>query len=565
MGPAAPRDGRTGGAGGTGDGNGARKKRRGRPPQMPDDLTSMDEGYYDPWARTAWLLVTCRTLGRETAYADRSVFVQALRDAGVTADLSRLSRWESGQHPITFKALRGYETVLGLPEGALVAANRQLVRDCDPAGKAPERVSFAERSDTAPDALIMGLIDKATASGDAMTGGDWLTLVTELDHFELVLLPARHWTLLCERLVQELARTTGVDQLRRFEALSTLINHPVGQRHVLHALGAWLTDDDVQVVSPMLGLLQQLEDPAASALVLKLLDSDNKALALGAIQVAACKVARGHFDGAPLAQLEQHAIRGLLVPAYKRGADLLDLLAHLPNDSFARVVRTLKDGPLRSRVLTARETKDLAGKDASRQISRTVATQVQAMTPAVYTAEPDQLLQRLLRESLCHVSTNRRRLATYALGLSPYADAVADCFITLAGSDRELLGERAWESVWMLGHGSRREDVVALVDADQPWVQRRALVSLARSPKRLTTHEQERIKVAMQHENASVRRAALYATGLQAPHHLPKPLGVSKSPDAPVVTWWRRLGPAIRDSDGLGRPAPKPAPVFLDD
>ena len=564
MGPAAPRDSRPGGNGGAGDGNGIRKKRRGRPPQMPDDLTSMDEGYYDPWARTAWLLVTCRSLGRETAYADRSVFVDALRGAGVTTDLSRLSRWESGQHAITFKAIRGYETVLGLPEGALVAANRQLVRDSDPAGKQPERVSFADRADTAPDALIMGLIDKATASSDPMTGGDWLTLVTELEHFELVLLPTRHWTLLCERLVQELARTTGVDQLRRLEALSTLINHPVGQRHVLHALGAWLTDDHVQVVAPMLGLLQQLEDQAASALVLKLLDSDSKALALGAIQVAATKVARGHFDGAPLAQLEQHAIRGLLVPAYKRGADLLDLLSHLPDSSFARVARSLKDGPLRTRVLAARETKDLTDKDVSRRISRQVATQVQTMTPAVYTAEPDQLLQRLVREALFHVSTNRRRLATYTLGMSPYAPAVADCLVSLTSAEMEMLRERAWEAVWLLGHGSRRADIVSLVGTDHAWTQRRALISLARSPQRLTTVEQERIKAATRHESGSVRRAALYATGLQAPHHLPNPLETRKSPDAAVVTWWRRVGPAIRDGDGLGTQVRRPAPVLED-
>lgn len=553
MGPAVPRDSPRGGGG---DGNGGRKKRRGRPPQMPDDLTSMREGYYDPWARTAWLLVTCRSLGRVPAYAERSVFADALRDAGVNADVSRLSRWESGQHPITFKALRGYETVLGLPEGSLVAANRQLVRDSDPDGKSPERVSFAERSAKAPDVLITDLIDRATATSDPMTGGDWLTLATELEHFELVLLPQRYWALLCERLVQELARTNGVDQLRRYEALSTLIAHPVGQRHVLHALGLWLTDPDVQVVSPMLGLLQQLEDPAASALVMKFLDSDNKALSLGCIQVAACKVERGHFDRLFLAKLEQHAIRGLLTPAHKRGADLLDLLTHLPDESFTRVMAPLKDGPLRTRVLAARETKDLAAREASHNISRQVAGQAQAMTPSVYTAEPDVLLQRLVRESLFHVSGNRRRLATYALGLSPYAPAVADCFVTLAGSERELLGERAWESVWMLGHGTRRDDVVSLVDADHTWTQRRALISLARSPYRLTSQEQERLRTAMQHDNASVRRAALYATGLQAPHHLPSPLQTRDHPDAPAVTWWRKLGPALRDRDHEASPAP---------
>lgn len=522
------------------------RKRRGRPPQMPNDISPITEGYYDPWARTAWLLVTARSLGREPAYADRAVFLDALRSAGVAADASRVSRWESGQHPVSFKALCGYEKVLGLPEGALVAANRQLVRDCDASGKQPERVSFQRRDERAPDAFISGLMDRAT-SQEEMSGGDWLKLVTELEHFELVLLPTRNWAAMCERLVQELARTTGVDQLRRFEALATLLAHPVAQRHVRHALGVWLTDPDVQVVNPMLSLLQQLEDPAASTLVQRLLDTDNRTLSLGAIQVAAVKLARGHFEPTSLALLEMHAIRGLVGAASKRGADLLDLLSHLPDDSFARVLGTLKDGPLRTRVLQARETMDLSVKEASRSVSRQVATQVQAMTPSVYSAEPDQLLQRLVRESLFHVSGNRRRLATYTLGLSPYSPAVADCLLTLAGSDRELLGERAWEAVWLLGPGSRRADVVALLDTDQAWTQRRALVSLARSPEPLTGEEQERVRRAMRSDSKAVRRAALYATGLQAPHHLPTPLETQSHPDAAIVRWWRRLGPAIRD------------------
>lgn len=524
------------------------RKRRGRPPLMPEDFSPMSEGYYDPWARTAWLLVTVRSLGRQSAYAERSAFVDALRSVGVTADASRISRWESGQHSVSFKTLCGYEAVLGLPEGSLVAANRQLVRDHDASASPPERVSFHPRNEKAPDQLISELMDRATGN-DPMSGGDWLKLVTELEHFELVLLPTRNWATMCERLVQELARTSGVDQLRRYEALTTLLTHPVARRHMVHALGVWLTDPDVQVVTPMLGLLQQLADPAASALVIRLMDADNKALSLGAVQVAAAKLARGHFEPTSLAVLEQHAIRGLLAPGSKRGADLLDLLCHLPEDSFARVTATLKDGPLRTRVLITRETHDLGGKDASRSVSRQVSTQVQAMTPSVYNAEPDAMLRRLVHESLFHVSGNRRRLATYVLGLSPYAPAAADCFVSLAGSDRELLGEHAWESVWVLGHGSRHSDVAALVDADHAWTQRRALISLARSSQPLTSEEHDRLRRAMRSGDGAVRQAALYATGLQAPHHLPTPLETQGHPDAAAVRWWRRLGPAIRDED----------------
>lgn len=516
---------------------------------MPDDSSPMRERYYDPWARTAWLLVTARSLGAEPAYADRAVFVEALRDAGINADASRVSRWETGQHAVSFKALRGYETVLGLPEGSLVAANRQLIRESGPADKQPERVSFRDRRASAPDAMVSGLVDRATGS-DHMSGADWLRLVTELDHFELVLLPTRTWALLCERLVQELARTSGVDQLRRLEAATTLIAHPVGQRHVRQALGRWFTDPDLQVVFPMLGLFQHLDDLKANQLILKFVDSPNRSLSLGAMQVAAAKLAADHFDPALVASFEQHAIRGLITPLSKRSADLLDLLTHLPESSFQRVIATVKDGPLRARVLETRETSDLTTPEASRSVSRKVATQVQAMTPSVYTAEPDQLLQRLVRESLFHVSATRRRLATSLLGLSPYAPAVADCFVSLSGSDRELLGDRAWQSIWLLGHGSRRDDVVALLDTDHPWTQRRALISLARSTTRLTTAEQQAIQGAMSSENAAVRRAALFATGLQAPHHLPSPIEVRGGPDAPAVTWWRRLGPAIRDTDG---------------
>ena len=163
---------------------------------MPDDISSMSGGYYDPWARTAWLLVTSRSLGANPAYADRAAFVDALRSVGVTADASRVSRWESGQHPVSFRALRGYEQVLGLPEGSLVAANRQLVRDSGPTDTLPERVSFQARNEKAPDVLISGLMDRATGTDpvkDVMNGGDWLKLVTELDHFELVLLLSRNW------------------------------------------------------------------------------------------------------------------------------------------------------------------------------------------------------------------------------------------------------------------------------------------------------------------------------------------------------------------------------------
>ncbi|WP_298758123.1 hypothetical protein, partial [uncultured Nocardioides sp.] len=96
----------------------------------------------------------------------------------------------------------------------------------------------------------------------------------------------------------------------------------------------------------------------------------------------------------------------------------------------------------------------------------------------------------------------------------------------------------------------RRDDVVALVDTDHPWTQRRALISLARSGAGLREEHQGVVRRAMDSANSAVRRAALAATGLQAPHHLPTPLETQSSPDASVVRWWRKVGPALRDLDG---------------
>ena len=58
------------------------------------------------------------------------------------------------------------------------------------------------------------------------------------------------------------------------------------------------------------------------------------------------------------------------------------------------------------------------------------------------------------------------------------------------------------------------------------------------------------VRRAMDSANSAVRRAALAATGLQAPEHLPTPLETQGHPEASVVRWWRKVGPALRDLDG---------------
>jgi len=45
-------------------------------------------------------------------------FMNALSEAGLQADRSAVSRWESGKMQPRFAVLTAYEQVLGLPEGS---------------------------------------------------------------------------------------------------------------------------------------------------------------------------------------------------------------------------------------------------------------------------------------------------------------------------------------------------------------------------------------------------------------------------------------------------------------
>ncbi|MDO3395938.1 hypothetical protein QWJ41_09435 [Nocardioides sp. SOB44] len=516
---------------------------------MPDDPSTMRSPSINANARTSWLLATSRSCSTDPAVASRSSFVERLREHDVNADPSRVSRWESGAHTVPAKVVLGYERAIGLPQGVLLSAQRGVLRISDPRTPAPETVQFSQ-DDTPADELISSLLSQAGDSAAPMTGADWLRLAVELTRFEMVLLPAETWATVCSRLINELARTTGGDRLRRYDAAITLVSHPVAQRHVVQALGAWLVDPHVQVVNPMLSLLQHVRNDGASKLVLRLLDSDNRALSQGAVQVAAAKVARGHFQGAALALLEQRAIRELVTPQGHSGIDILDLTTHLPGSSYQRVLMTLRDAQLRNRVTQARETRCLLVPETSRTMSRDIATKAQSATPKMYAAEPDLLLQRLVGEALFHVHGARRSMAVNLLRVSPYGSAVADACLTLASADSEFVGARAWETIWQLGVGSRRNEIVRLADNGRhPWMQRRALTALGNSGAPLDDAETAKVVDAtLLTSHRGVCSAGLLALGMGAPSGLGMMDSLPANQRA-AANWWLKVGPSIVDGD----------------
>jgi hypothetical protein len=70
-------------------------------------------------ARIGWLLGMSRLHHIDEAFQDGRHFAQALADAGVPASRSLLSRWESGEIPISYERMSAYEVALGLEVGQI--------------------------------------------------------------------------------------------------------------------------------------------------------------------------------------------------------------------------------------------------------------------------------------------------------------------------------------------------------------------------------------------------------------------------------------------------------------
>lgn len=497
----------------------------------------------------AWLLATARTLGPATELAQRDAFVPRLREAGVACDLSRVSRWESGQQAVPARVVVAYESVLGLPSGALLAPGRGVLRSSSPS---VEMALVSEHADEADD-LVQDVIATALHPDRPVSGGSWLSLGMELCSYQRMFLEADTWSKVCNRLIRELCRTVGLDHLRRYEACVAFVQHPMAQRRILRALGEWLTHPDVEVVAPMMGLLKEITEDAASELTLRLLGSQNPLLAQNALPVAAAKAAQGQFPLEAMPVLEHLALCSLRgADGWTSGIDAVDLAVQLPDASFDRIVRAVRDGRLRRRLTTARETMALAPPEVMRTVVRGVATQAQAMTPAPYAVEPDVMLQRLVKEVFFHVSSHRRQLAARTLAASPYAAALADCCVELTGDSSDFLAERAWFALFHLGHGHRRSELVTLaLHEPRPRLQSWGLISVGLGRQPLSTEEQQHVAaIASRTQDEDVRSSALYALGMAGPGSLSTVRDCR--PDlSSRVSWWTTTGPVIQDADAM--------------
>lgn len=522
-------------------------RRRGRPQRLPEDPHTLASGVVGCDQRVAWLLSVSRVLGPDPELARRDGFIAALKERGLPVDASRVSRWESGLQPLPSRVTATYEEVLGLTEGSLVSVAAGLRRAF---GTGPTPRENALRETEMSDAELNRLIDLAEA-GDA-NGAQWLQLADHFGRFERVFLREADWTTLCRRLVTELGSSVGTGYVRRYESAAAFIRQPNARRHLIMAVGQFVTDPDTQVVAPVLNLLSEVPDPAAAALTLRMLsaDSDNKYLRRAASSVAAVKLARGHFDDAALPRLESHVLGAL-----RRGESLdgrldsFDLAVRLPDESWERVTGGLRTRRAHALVAQARVGDEMIPSARAASVVADLAPAVQADTPSHQGQEPDLMLRRLLREALFHSHKPRRHHAALLIAASPYAPATARHCLRMAADPNDLMAARAWTVLMRVGNDGRRDQVVGLASTEQrPSVRARALVNVGLGGE-LTAEQSVALAGAYDSSRNLERHATLFALGMTGSPALEQ---LAKEGDAETqggARWWLAQGPAIHDAD----------------
>jgi hypothetical protein len=377
-------------------------------------------------------------------------------------------------------------------------------------------------------------------------------LADHLGRFDRIFLRERDWTALCQRLVGELSSAVGTGYVRRYEAAAAFIRHPVARRHLVLAVGRFVTNPDSQVVAPVLNLLAEVPDPAAAALALRLLsiDSENKYLRRAASSVAAVKLARGHFGEDALPRLETH-----VVGALRRGESLdgrldsFDLAVQLPDHSWERISGALRTRRAFALVEQAREGGELVSAARAASAVAELAPSIQADTPMHQAQEPDLMLRRLLREALLHAHKPRRHHAALLIAASPYAPAAARRLLRVAQDDNDLLAARAWTVLMRLDVGQLHDAVVRQAVLEQrPSIRSRALVTAGLGGQ-LSDAQSRAIVDRLDHARSLERHSTLFALGMAGSQQL-APLTESEDPDTRRgAQWWLERGAAIHDAD----------------
>lgn len=516
--------------------------RRGRPPGRLIDPTPPDGTDFDGEIRAGWLLRSWRTHilpGSSTKH-----FARLLVREGCSADASRVSRWETGRIPAPLDVVAGYERVLDLGSGGLVALTIITRKLADPTASLAtiletHRVSPA-RYERALDAIVDG----------RPSGEEWLEFASFVAcHPERALLPVSLWLTVTTRLVHELALAVGTAYITRNEAALALGEHPRARQALVRSVGQYVTRSESLLAGDAIALLETIADRSAGDLVLDLLEEPPGATRSGAARSASVKLVRDQFDEAQLERLEGIVTRWVEEGALEPGeacTRTADLVAALPEDMSRRIGRTIQFAP---RLAAVKEVVDPGRIPAA-------ATR---LSPVVARVD-DPMVVRLVEEALFHGHAERRFHASFCLTLSPFRGPVAagaaeaiEGALFGSGDDAALV-ERLLVLMTFVATDAQRELLRRVAEGPQASLRPPALTALAHLPFPAQGRPPalRGMMYGLGRGEDSTVRSALYCAGMTGDPALDDVAGDDAAPPwvRRTADWWSREGPAIHEKMG---------------
>ena len=516
------------------------RRSRGRPQRLPNDASSIASDEYEGNKRLAWLLATNRMLGPATRECTRTDFIALMKHRGIRIDSSRISRWESGLEYISPALVEAYETVAGLQPAQIGAVRRVLARDGRLLTRSTERPSGPVDPGRI-DELIDGL------EAGRIRGDQWIWLADQLRRFQTIYLHRRTWQDLADQLVDELARSSSIAYLARYEAAAALMKSPQAQPYLAKSVGRYVLDPKTQVITPVLQVLSEVAEPGASDVVLRLVGAPNVKLRRSAAIVAAAMIRRGNLAPDHEA-LEVQVGRDLLHAPGRTSVVTLDLASRMTNEQFERLHRSTTDEGVRSTLRQARTTGEVVDPDQARLLADHIGLHAELLC-ARAAADPDQMLRRLIREALFHVHRSRRHLASALLQASPYAAAIGEVVLRLTSHADDRVSMPCWS---LVGRMTPALSMTALTERvateNRRELRARATSALMWVGADMPDAAVTTLVRAVDNGKGDTAYAAVLALGL-ADRQVELAALAERAPDGlePLVRWAAARGPAVTE------------------
>lgn len=520
-------------------------RRPGRVQKIAYDETPLNSRKPDIDARIGWLLAMSRLHHPDGDIADGRRFVEGLASVGCSASRSLVSRWESGEIPISYEGMGAYEKVLGLEPGR-ISSITGYVRAAIPGVKArvirpqldPTSPAFATRFDE--------LIDMAE-DGDAVAT-DWQDLGWHMAAVPLVHLRARSWETITQTVVNVLPRSIWVPYRQYSTAAMNLASVPRAQEPLTDAVEGHLRTPGVQVLTNPIGLLDQLPTRKAARITLDLIeDPPADAVFALAVWVAAQKVTRGDFSPEERSRLDLMVLRMWRDNPVKASVELAELIASLPEGIRSTLTDAATKAGRRRLGYVVESGEDLAPAIA-RGLSHDLAEAARSRVPGTPAYDEDRMLGRLVRESLFHRDSERRHLASLLVSASPFGEAVADGLIGLLNSANvpTPVRVRAATLVRYLSRDAHRLRMLPLIEDPEETVATAIVQGIGHMT--FSAFSDQVIRSSLKETWSQLERGKMYALGMSGSPGLESIVRSRQSPEwqRSAATWWISQGPAVR-------------------